>query len=61
LRVKGVFNGLRLVVPAATPVRVRTEGPFNHVERDKAQTPADGPGYDLRVEGLMNHVVVEEG
>jgi len=61
LRVKGVFNGLRLVVPAATPVRVRTEGPFNHVERDKAPTPADGPGYDLRVEGLMNHVVVEEG
>ena len=58
LRLKGVFNGLRLVVPAATPVRVRTEGPFNHVDRDKT-TPSDGPGYDLRVEGLMNRVVVD--
>ena len=61
LHLKGAFNSLRLVVPAATPVRVRAEGPFNHVERDKAPTPPAGPGYDLRVEGVMNQVVVEEG
>jgi len=61
LRLKGVFNGLRLVVPAATPVRVRTEGPFNHVDRDRVFTPGAGPGYDVRVEGVMNRIVVEEG
>ena len=61
LRLKGVFNGLRLVVPAATPVRVRTEGPFNQVDRDRVISPGAGPGYDLRVEGVMNRVVVEEG
>lgn len=61
LRLKGAFNSLRLVVPAATPVRVRAEGPFNHVDRDNVLAPPAGPGYDLRVEGVMNHVVVEEG
>jgi hypothetical protein len=59
LRLKGVFNDLRLVVPASTPVRVRADGPFNSVDRGGAAT--DGrPGYDVRVEGVMNRVVVEE-
>jgi len=61
LRVKGVLNGLRLVVPVGTPVRVRTEGPFNHVDRDRVIAPGAGPGYDVRVEGVMNRIVVEEG
>jgi hypothetical protein len=60
LRLKGVFNELRLVVPASTPVRVRAEGPFNSVDRGGMARSDGGPGYDVRVEGVMNRVVVEE-
>lgn len=59
VRLQGVFNELRLVVPASTPVRVHAEGPFNSIDRGGAPTDG-GPGYDVRVEGVMNRVVVEE-
>ncbi len=60
LRLKGVFNELRLVVPTSTPVRVRAEGPFNSLDRGGTAAPYGRPGYDVRVEGVMNRVVVEE-
>lgn len=60
LRLKGVFNELRLVVPVSTPVRVRAEGPFNSVDRGGTAATDGRPGYDVRVEGVMNRVVVEE-
>jgi hypothetical protein len=60
IRLKGVFNDLRLVVPASTPVRVRADGPFNSVDRGGTAAPDGRPGYDVRVEGVMNRVVVEE-
>ena len=59
LYLKGAFNSLRVVVPASTPVRIRTHGPFNSVDRLGQPIPGEGPGYDLHVEGLMNSVVVE--
>lgn len=62
LYLKGAFNSLRVVVPAATPVRIRTHGLFNSVDRLGKPRPGEGGlGYDLRVEGLMNSVVVDEG
>jgi hypothetical protein len=61
LHLKGVFNALRLVVPASTPVRVRIHGPFNSVDRLGQPGPIEGPGYDVQVEGVMNRVVVEGG
>lgn len=60
VRLEGVFNELRLVVPASTPVRVHAEGPFNSVDRGGTASGDDRPGYDVRVEGLMNRVTVEE-
>jgi len=60
LHVEGVFNHLRLVVPASIPVRVHAEGPFNTVDRGGTAAANDRPGYDLRIEGVMNRVVVEE-
>jgi hypothetical protein len=61
LRVEGVFNSLRLVVPLKVPVRVHVEGPLNHVERDvTAGVAGEDPGYDVRVSGLMNAVTVDE-
>ena len=60
LRLQGVFNELRLVVPASTPVRVRANGVFNSVDRGGAAAPDGRPGYDVRVEGVMNRVVVVE-
>ena len=60
LHLKGVFSSLRLVVPASTPVRVRAEGLFNEVDRGGRAAPG-GPGFDVRVEGVMNRVEVVEG
>ena len=60
VRLEGVFNELRLVVPFSTPVRVRAEGPFNSVDRGGTAATDEGPGYDVRVEGIMNRVTVEE-
>lgn len=57
LHVEGVFNRLRLIVPPGTPVRVHAEGPFNSI--DRGRTGEDGPGYDVRVEGVMNRLEVE--
>lgn len=62
LYLKGAMNSLRVVVPASTPVRIRTHGLFNSVDRLGQPRPGEGgPGYDLRVEGVMNSVVVDEG
>jgi hypothetical protein len=60
LRLQGIFNELRLVVPASTPVRVHAEGPFNSVDRGGTSASDGRPGYDVRVDGIMNRVVVEE-
>ena len=60
VRLKGVFNSLRLTVPPGTPVRSRVEGPLNDFDRQGA--PRDeGPGYDVRVDGVLNDVVVVVG
>jgi hypothetical protein len=64
LRFRGAFNNLRIVVPRGTVVRVRRDGPFNVIERDRATASggtSDGPGYELRVDGAFNHVSVNEG
>jgi hypothetical protein len=39
---------------------VRADGPFNSVDRGGIAAPDGRPGYDVRVEGVMNRVVVEE-
>jgi len=58
LRLNGVFNALKLTVPAGTPVRVHGPGlPLNAVDRETAGK-ADAPGYDVKLEGVFSAVTV---
>ncbi len=72
LDLDGTFNQLVLEVPAATPVKVRSEGFLNlvgarHGERGTRDgtsagapsgTPGSTPGYRVRIDGAFNRVVV---
>jgi hypothetical protein len=57
VRVEGVFNQVRLVVPRGTSVRVRSEGVFNRVDPPAA---AEGPAYRVEVHGLANDVAIDQ-
>jgi len=55
--VEGVFNSVRLLIPAGTPVRARTDGIMNTVDRPAG---GDGPSYIVNAKGVMNTVEVVE-
>jgi hypothetical protein len=58
IRMKGVFNSLKLVVPEGVPVRVHGTGfPFNVVDRG-GRGREGRPGYDVRVESIFSAVFV---
>jgi hypothetical protein len=58
IRMRGVFNSLRLVVPEGVPVRVHGAGlPFNAVDRGVGGVPGRA-GYDVHVEGIFSAVDV---
>jgi hypothetical protein len=58
IRMNGVFNSLRLVVPEGIPVRVHGAGlPFNAVDRG-VNGVAGRPGYDVHVQGVFSAVEV---
>jgi hypothetical protein len=56
--IDGAFNDIDLVVPASTPVSSSTGGAINIVEGRDPPPRSEGPGYRLRVHGLMNHVEI---
>ena len=63
LRLEGAFNQVTLEVPAATPVRVSSEGFLNVVDERREDAGRRGggagpPGYRLRLQGAFNRVVV---
>lgn len=59
LGLNGVFNLLKVSVPAGTPVRVRGTGfPFNLVKRRLVGDP-ERAGYEIHVDGVFNAVTVE--
>jgi hypothetical protein len=65
VRLAGVFSVLTVVVPAGTPVRLRTDGVFNWTSKGPATRLRKGerteePGYDVTGEGVFNSVTVEE-
>jgi len=58
IRMNGVFNSLRLVVPEGVPVRVHGAGlPFNAVDRG-VRGVEGRPGYDVHVQGIFTAVEV---
>jgi hypothetical protein len=58
IRMNGVFNSLKLVVPEGTPVRVHGAGlPFNAVNRG-VRGIEGRPGYDVHVQGIFSAVEV---
>jgi len=63
IRIRGAFNVLQLSIPPGTPVRLRSDNPFNILRRGEGVTrPDDGakaPGYDIRIDGAFNSVSVE--
>jgi hypothetical protein len=57
LRVAGVFNVVRLVVPRGTAVRTRTEGILNAAEPMAGEA---GPEYSVVLDGIANSLDVVE-
>lgn len=57
LRVSGVFNVIRLVVPRGTAVRTRTEGILNAAEPMAGEA---GPEYSVVLDGIANSLDVVE-
>jgi hypothetical protein len=63
VRADGVFNNLRVIVPAGTAVTVSSDAPFNVIDAGPAQRkkgPPEGVGYEVRIEGVFNHLSVED-
>jgi hypothetical protein len=59
LRLNGVFNALKVSVPAGTSVHVQGAGlPFNAVDRETLGN-AGVPGYEIKLEGVFTAVTVE--
>ena len=54
----GAFNQLRLEVPAATRVRVSTDGILNFVDDGPGARSRAGPGYRLLVDGAFNRLLI---
>jgi hypothetical protein len=57
LRVEGIFNTVRLLVPPGVPVRTRTDGLLNAVDPPAS---GQGPEYIVRVDGIGNAVTIVE-
>jgi hypothetical protein len=57
LRVEGIFNGVRLLVPRGTAVRMQTEGILNSAEPMAGEA---GPEYLVVLDGIGNSVDVVE-
>jgi len=58
LVLNGVFNALKVSVPAGTPVRVLGAGlPLNAVDRETTGDP-NAPGYDIKLEGVFTAITV---
>ncbi len=59
LRLNGVFNVLRVSVPAGTSVRLKGTGlPFNMMKR-RGVGDANQPGYEITVDGIFNAIAVD--
>jgi hypothetical protein len=59
LRLRGVFNLLRVSVPEGTPVRVEGTGfPFNLLKR-RVVGDASRPGYEIKLDGIFSAVAID--
>jgi hypothetical protein len=59
LRLKGVFNLLRVSVPEGTPVRVQGTGfPFNLLKR-RVVGDASRPGYEIKLDGIFSAIAID--